>query len=796
MPRAELPYIDYQIHAGLIERVKAESLNGTGLLIAKNVDTFGVYGALGKVPGSSRKSDTAASTWMSLHYFEYFSLLGDLTREVVGLNGSILYKINTDQSLTNLKTGMISEELSSFTTLDRIHLIGPTNDGVKWDGTTLSNWGIHAPGDTDTILEGFDNSANFTINGTNTISTDGAVNHSQDDVASVVVNKIDTTVSTAVLNRTGLGLNVQGAAGVYGSIRAFWLFVPAGGLSKLVTSGTCVEFRLGSTSLTDSNKYNFTIGDLVEGWNEMIFAVATPDSTTGAGATLTNVQELQVTITFTGSGTTQTGFLVDKFFATDNPSPAVALGASGSVDAGDVSYKVTFVSKYGFESNAGVSSLSVTSVGSIISLTNIPVSSDPQVVARRIYRDRDDDSVHELLAQIEDNVTTAYSDNLSDDSRSSITPPLSGDSLIDHSPPERMVQVVYWQGFGFGINADRRFEIDFTSANEPEAWPVENVLQIDEEIVRIEPTYQGMYVFSTDATYVLSGNSADTFRVDKLDPEIGCTGPRAATGIKRICTTWHDDGPYLRTLNDNWYIGTPVKDTIDAIDPRSFRSLFCVHDRLRFRIVFFIQSVFQGTYDTVLSYQYGTNSLGTVSTDGGKDPQDSREGVWTRIGLPSSVRPRCAAIVEQTADKPEIWIGCDDGVVYRLQDPTTADYAKGSLSEAIDADIETSYAKMGNEQDRFALARALAISATTSVQSVWTVTVTTATDAKGSELTTSTFNVTLGAGNVSPVVSIPGENFGSHVKVRLRNNNTGEGGSIRSLRLYYIPRRNRGTRAR
>ncbi len=116
-------------------------------------------------------------------------------------------------------------------------------------------------------------------------------------------------------------------------------------------------------------------------------------------------------------------------------APTVALTSGGSLTDESV-YKIaiTFVDSNGAESIKGVSSSSLTasSVNATITLTNIPVSTNPLVTARNIYIQKDGDEWF-YYSQLADNTTTTTT--VTTDSTSSIEAPDRNNVIkIDGNP--------------------------------------------------------------------------------------------------------------------------------------------------------------------------------------------------------------------------------------------------------------------------------------------------------------------------------------------------------------------------
>lgn len=96
---------------------------------------------------------------------------------------------------------------------------------------------------------------------------------------------------------------------------------------------------------------------------------------------------------------------------------ALAGAGAGNLSTGNYAYKITYVAPSG-ETAVGTASNTVTvsspGTNGKIALSSIPVSGNGTVTARRIYRTVANGATYFFVAQLNDNTTTTYTDNISD----------------------------------------------------------------------------------------------------------------------------------------------------------------------------------------------------------------------------------------------------------------------------------------------------------------------------------------------------------------------------------------------
>lgn len=796
-----LPSHRFELYKGISTNLRPDEVALQHLLTGTNVDAFTQFRCLGKVPGTTKVSDTHGAAVTSLHWYKYFDLTGTEQRALLSFAADgVLRSVNTTTgALTTLQSSLTNGALRGVEMLNRMHLTGPeqrglTTGGIKYDGTRTTNWGTLAPGQAETVHQSLDASASWNAS---TDVTKANSTTSIDGGGSVSVAKTGTATTEAYIDRTGLSHDFS----ALGQDTLFvYLHLPYGVLQKLATSGTAVQVILGTSGVVNVNNYNFSVGELVPGWNLLSMLVNTPDSTGGAGATENNVTVIRLRLVTSSSSQTFSGVLWDKVFSQANGKPSVALGAAGNPD-GTYTYRVAFLTEYGLVSNGGPSSASIVATSDKVSLTAVPVSADTQVIARLIYRDQDADAVYRFVGTIDDNVTTTFTDDVADADLGSADLPLAGSDSFDSTPPGRLYASVVWLGRIIGIDADEHFRVIIGDLNNPEAARIVDQLVLEENLIALEVHGAGLLLYSADSTFLMTGDGVTApFVVERVSTQLGANSYRMVCTIKNIHMVQHEaEVFFVLNPNDPWLINKHRLDHFrDDITASTRSDGFLVHDRSRNRVILFNKGS-GATYNQLDVWQYGTSGHEEISGDGaGVDPQDVRVGGWFSLTLPTNVNPKCAAMIERTADLPECWIGGNDGYIYWLGDPSTVNHADGSSSAAISTTLKTCAVPLGSRLGGRGEPRFLAINAEASVQTDWTATVALLSDADGAAINSVSFTVTLGAGNTSVIVPVPDlGDRGEWATVQLANATTnGHLEVIKNLELFYVPRIDfRGTRS-
>jgi hypothetical protein len=220
---------------------------------------------------------------------------------------------------------------------------------------------------------------------------------------------------------------------------------------SVITGSTALYTTITGSTVTGSNAlFTLITGSTITG-SDALFTTITGSTVTGSTALFTNITASSLTAdlatkvsktgdTMTGplvinSNSTITGSLIVTgsittqtqldFDAVAEPTNAVTLtlaGVAGNVNVGSHYYYVSFVTALGETSFFfGTEPFITTTAGNQqVIISNIPVSPDPRVTARRIYRNGANQARFNdlrILTTINDNTTTTYTDNIADASR-------------------------------------------------------------------------------------------------------------------------------------------------------------------------------------------------------------------------------------------------------------------------------------------------------------------------------------------------------------------------------------------
>ena len=828
--RESYPFLDIKGFQGLYTKATQETLQAEQLRVCQNVDFFEEYGSVAKIRGSSRVLATAYTensvakkiTWMD--FYKAPDLDGTILRHTLCAAGTTLGRVDGTQ-ITTLASGRTADLYHTADRLDRMFFITNQNPDrvgqgdplVKYDGAVVSNWGVRPPGDTETVIEPFDSAAAWTpFRCTVADQSNSTVGDVTWDGNSVRVDhnfysSRIFSIEKQITNDTGDGFYVQGddrqnESSIKNRVN-FFAYIPRGTLTASITNPTNTGFRTTGPAISvyvspdrdtvvDNNwQFDFTNGALFEGWNKLNldFASGAPGkgqiggpAGTQVGAFYPEDQPVRRTrfeFYLANDQTVVNGLIIDRYQKTDEGACVASPSGEGDL-TGVYSYKVIYVSKYGHLSNAGPASVDITAAShEQINLTRIPLSPDPQVTARRVYRTVGNGSVWLFLDEILDNVTTTYTDFVADGSLGNETAPQAGDFSDDNSIPPQAGIVKTWKKTIFlAGDPQNPYTLYYSEDNEPESFPIINAFELDAKITAMYESYAGLVVETETGKWQVIGDNPD-FSLDKIVEGMGCVGRRAAGTARLIGYAVDRDGMRLFDLSETKKISEPIRDKYDSdIDKVNVELIHCVHSRSKNLIMQFNPDT-SGDYTTIFAYQYPIDAVET--------------GYWTEIATPSAANLNFldAVEIEDSNGDFQILASGADGMIYRLFNPASKNWVDAAgVTYAIDTQIETPYLRAGmlGAEIEKATGRvnphSVELRTGTDDACVWTCTVSTA---KGLDQViptdTSAISMQFGANNslIRQRVPSSGSTPAEYVKLKFANAEKDVYTKISAARFYY-----------
>lgn len=727
--RPRMAFVDLLNWIGLNTKSSNEVKADLYASTSDNTDLFRRYGAVSKCFGSSRVLSAVYTEsgvpqkipWVGA--WKNSALNGQIDRQVLCIAGTKLQRLETTGTLTAL-TGAgksVTEDWLAglnathakagdlmFITNQDPNLIGNGNTLVKYDGLEITRWGLLAPGDEPNVAHRIKNLGAAPPVGPNSswIPTNGTAvfdSITTRDGYAISLTKTSAASTNAYIEQTLttplVANNAQERA-----VEVF-VFVPLGELAKLANANA---FRIMMTSDSQvsggitipnfgSNYYQWDlpIGSLFEGWNLVQLGFSTTSTDLAFDDRLTIVGSPSigalsgVRLGFNSSGITvlPAGIRFSKLSSFYRGNPSAAEGVAGSTfSAGDVfSYKITFVNKQGFESNVSSQSTDLTllSGDDTILLTNIPISHDPQVIARKIYRTVAGGSIWIFVDRIEDNVTTTYTDILADEALGSLTAPEAGDVSLDNSPPPLAGIVKFWQHTMF-LAGDPSAPNNLYWSNPDdgvEGFPQLNVATLDDKITAVYETYSALIVETELGKWQVLGDNPD-FQINKIINNIGCVGRRAA-GETRV-TGWSIDRDGMRVYDANnpVKLSEPIRDKFDDFDKSFLEYTHSQHSKNNNCILMCIPGATQFTFNADnYAFQYPGDEIG--------------QGWWWRLRLPSSVNVLDMEEIEDVNGDFHLYFGSTDGMIYELFDRSAKNFATATGSEPITTTYVSKWFRLG-----------------------------------------------------------------------------------------------------
>lgn len=803
--RQIMPSIDFADIQGLFTKQNPEMLQANQLRECQNVDFFREYGSVAKLRGNSlvlndvysESGNVKPISWGA--FYKTQNLSGAIDRQVLIGAGTTIRKINSDGTTTSLLTGEPSGLYRTADQLDRFMFItsqdpydvGTRGQMSKYNGTRIVQWGLFAPGEQETEEESFDDSTIFTAS--NCTLADSSLPAYKGEATAMTKGTASTSCYMEDLNRTPFSANNV----IEDRVRMHF-FIERTDYRKLATSGRCISVYFGSDSTLGNNYYrfDFQIGRVVEGWNTLTFdfsvfptgdfgtTVGTPDDA--------NLCSIRFEIVTNNASDTPVVYW-DNLVLLDQGAPIPDFSGTGTVFVQDATsiwnYRVTFVDDAGFESNAGPTSIDAdnttgsTDYASIL-LTQVPVSTNPAVVKRNIYRTVASGSTFLFLDSINDNVTTTYTDTTSDTSLGTATPPTLGQDIFDNSPPPNGGIMCIWKRTAF-VAGDplNPTLLQFSRFDFPEAFPSNNQIEFDERVTGLMKTYLGVVVCTETAYWRIIGDNPD-YTVDKVINGFGCIGPRAIGTARENGWIIDRDGMRLYDLRETSKISEVIRDRVDAFYKGDLELTHSCHSRKNNSILWFTKDS-DGVYSDIYNYQYIID--------------DVTKGVFSQI-VPNPATQNIQHVweIEDANGDNKLYASTSGGQVYELMADDSFDWLNETgQRRAIEMRLRTPFIRLGftpdAAQSEGTTGRVtprlieLRIKEMNQAAHTWTLTVETSDSSDENATVRDSQDITFAFGAGQSLLRIPPQDLtpGEFVRFTLVNNETGKDLILTGMKVWY-----------
>jgi hypothetical protein len=223
--------------------------------------------------------------------------------------------------------------------------------------------------------------------------------------------------------------------------------------------------------------------------------------------------------------------------------PVAIVAGTASTMVGTYEYTTTFGNASQESSQADANSNAVTVNNMGISLTNIPVSTDPQVTQVNIYRIGGSLGQWRLVATLA-NGTTTYTDTMADSALGHIL-------TVFRDPPPAFTAIANHQEriFGFGTPADPSI-VYYSNYEEPWGFNSDTGTMtagensLNDSAVGLASTGAVLSLMKTDSQYAVFGDTDSNFSVSRIS-DIGCTGLRSIWQGNGNCGWLSNQGCYI-----------------------------------------------------------------------------------------------------------------------------------------------------------------------------------------------------------------------------------------------------------
>lgn len=216
------------------------------------------------------------------------------------------------------------------------------------------------------------------------------------------------------------------------------------------------------------------------------------------------------------------------------PTVPPTVTPSGTPSSDTVQYIITYYNSADGAESIGVVSAEVIRGDAATNLSAIPVSTDPQVTHKGIYRVGGDLTQFTLVTRIT-NATTTYADTIADNA-------VEGSLLQSQTwgqAPAGLKYLVEAYAMLFGALGDHLY---FTPVGQPNAWPPLYYLDMPNDITGIAVTPVGLLVFTTVETVLVTGSGPLVLSQQSLTKGFGCVSHDSIVNVQGAAIWLSRDG--------------------------------------------------------------------------------------------------------------------------------------------------------------------------------------------------------------------------------------------------------------
>lgn len=238
----------------------------------------------------------------------------------------------------------------------------------------------------------------------------------------------------------------------------------------------------------------------------------------------------------------------DAGIAAPDTAMTIADGGAGAITAGDYYEVYTYYNtRTGAESNPSpVSALLTLGASKRIAASNIGVSSNGQVDARRLYRTLPGQAgEYYFVAQINDNVTTTYDDNVIVDDLGS---PVSFDNGL---PPDDLKCLELWNERAW-VHDGR--DVMFSEPGLPQSFGEDSVISVNPDdghsMTALHAFGDRIILAKTNGVHYVQGTDRSDFALSTLSDRHGCVSAHSMKSAEGILI-WFGGDNFYRSDGNN-----------------------------------------------------------------------------------------------------------------------------------------------------------------------------------------------------------------------------------------------------